>query len=425
MNARDTHYFLLLNAGHFLDHYVMLIFATVVALALSTGWQMSYSDLLLLGTPGFAAFAIFSLPAGWLADRWSRDGMMCVFFFGLGVTSILTGFAQSPGQIAVGLFLIGIFAAIYHPVGLAIVTARWKKTGMRLAVNGVWGNLGVGAAALFTGILIDTAGWRAAFFVPGLISICLTWPYYRVSRDIRVLEINPKGGGAKEPDRDHGSAWRILICVFLTAALGSAIFQSTTVALPEIFEERLTGLADRIATSAIGILQLHTASVLGALAFSVFAAASMAQLLTGYLLDRVGGRPTLALVAAIQTVFFLLMPGLTGAAGYLVALGFMLGVFGQIPVNDFLIGTTTRGRNRSRAFGLRYLVSFLAMSAALPLIALVHEAWGFDGLFLLLAGLSATILVSSQVLLAGLKYQKSAPKTGEACDLGSAEMPGS
>jgi MFS family permease len=351
--------------------------------------------------------------------------MMCVFFFGLGVTSILTGFAQSPGQIAVGLFLIGIFAAIYHPVGLAIVTARWKKTGMRLAVNGVWGNLGVGAAALFTGILIDTAGWRAAFFVPGLISICLTWPYYRVSRDIRVLEINPKGGVAKEQDRDHGSAWKILICVFLTAALGSAIFQSTTVALPEIFEERLIGLADRIATGAIGILQLHTASVLGALAFSVFAAASMAQLLTGYLLDRVGGRPTLALVAAIQTVFFLLMPGLTGAAGYLVALGFMLGVFGQIPVNDFLIGTTTRGRNRSRAFGLRYLVSFLAMSAALPLIALVHEAWGFDGLFLLLAGLSATILVSSQVLLAGLKYQKSAPETGEACDLGSAEMPGS
>ena len=43
-----------------------------------------------------------------------------------------------------------MFGAIYHPVGLAIVTAKWKNTGMRLAVNGVWGNLGVASAALLT-----------------------------------------------------------------------------------------------------------------------------------------------------------------------------------------------------------------------------------------------------------------------------------
>ena len=36
MVTRDTQYFLLLNVGHFLDHYFMLIFATVAALALRT-----------------------------------------------------------------------------------------------------------------------------------------------------------------------------------------------------------------------------------------------------------------------------------------------------------------------------------------------------------------------------------------------------
>ena len=84
--------------------------------------------------------------------------MMIVFFLGIGLSSIVTGFAQSPLQLGAGLFLIGVFGAIYHPVGLAIVTARWKKTGMRLAVNGIWGNLGVGSAALVTGVLIDLAG---------------------------------------------------------------------------------------------------------------------------------------------------------------------------------------------------------------------------------------------------------------------------
>jgi MFS family permease len=129
MVSRDTKYFLLLNVGHFLDHYFMLIFATVAALALTSGWGMSYAELLVYGTPGFTAFALCSLPMGMLADRYGRDRMMVVFFIGIGVSSILTGFAQTPLQMGAGLLCIGIFGAIYHPVGLAIVTARWKKNG--------------------------------------------------------------------------------------------------------------------------------------------------------------------------------------------------------------------------------------------------------------------------------------------------------
>jgi len=52
MVSRDSQYFLLLNVGHFLDHYFMLIFATVAALALSAGWGMTYSELLPYGAPG-------------------------------------------------------------------------------------------------------------------------------------------------------------------------------------------------------------------------------------------------------------------------------------------------------------------------------------------------------------------------------------
>ncbi len=116
---------------------------------------------------------MFALPAGWLADKWSREGMMAVFFVGIGLASIATAFAQTPLQVGIGLFVVGMFAAIYHPVGLAIVTQRWKNTGMRLAVNGVWGNLGVASAALITGYFIDHGGWRSAFVIPGLVSIVI------------------------------------------------------------------------------------------------------------------------------------------------------------------------------------------------------------------------------------------------------------
>ena len=105
---RDRLHFLLLNIGHLLDHLFTLIFATVAALVLAREWGMSYGDLLAYATPGFLAFGLVSMPAGWIADRWNRDAMMCVFFIGIGLSAIATGFASGPLQMAIGLFVIGI-----------------------------------------------------------------------------------------------------------------------------------------------------------------------------------------------------------------------------------------------------------------------------------------------------------------------------
>ena len=125
--SRDRLNFLFLNVGHFLDHLFMLIFATVAALRLAEEWGMSYAALIPYATPGFVAFGICAIPAGWIADKWSREGMMIIFFIGIGVSSIATALADSPIEIATGLFAIGVFAAIYHPVGLAMVVHGRKK----------------------------------------------------------------------------------------------------------------------------------------------------------------------------------------------------------------------------------------------------------------------------------------------------------
>ena len=77
----------------------------------------------------------------------------------------------------------------------------------------------------------------------------------------------------------------------------------------------------------------------------------------------------------------------------------MLAVFGQVPVNDFLIGTMTSVKGRSRAFGTRYLVSFTAFSAVLPFIAFIQSGWGFDGVFRALPLCPVLILISSGILL--------------------------
>ena len=279
---RDRLHFLLLNIGHFLDHLFTLIFATVAALALHREWGLGYADLLKYATPGFLAFGLFALPAGWIADKWSREGMMSVFFIGIGVSSIATSFARTPFEIGLGLFVVGVFAAIYHPVGLAIVVAKWKNTGMRIAVNGVFGNLGVASAALLTGYFIDHGGWRIAFIMPGIVSIAigvaytlLRWPEI-VSETTRARTPTASKAHAVAHSADvKAMLLRISMIVFLTTAVSSIVFQSTTFALPKVFDERLGG----IATSA---------TALGQLAFLVFALASIGQLIVGHFLDKLG-----------------------------------------------------------------------------------------------------------------------------------------
>ena len=87
--------FLYLNVGHAIDHLFMLMFPAVAALA-AADLNAGYGELLTLATGSFIAFGAFSLPAGWLADRFSREAMMSIFFIGIGGAMILTGFAREP-----------------------------------------------------------------------------------------------------------------------------------------------------------------------------------------------------------------------------------------------------------------------------------------------------------------------------------------
>ena len=86
-----------------------------------------------------------------------------------------------------------------------------------------------------------------------------------------------------------------------------------------------------------------------------------------------------------------------------LALGFMLGAFGQIPINDFMIGKMASGAARARVYGIRYVVSFTALAAALPLIAFVYERWGFDTLFYVLSAAAAAIFVLCPACQAGCR----------------------
>lgn len=367
--------FLFLNIGHMYDHLFMLLYATaVVAMAKDPAFQGSYGFLLALSTASFVAFGAGSMPAGWLGDKWSKHGMITVFFMGIGTASILTGLATGPYWVAAGLLAIGMFAAIYHPVGIAMVAENAKSLGKELGINGVFGNLGVAMAAIVAGTLTDMISWRAAFIIPGIVSIMTGLAYLVFSRNApephHLAKKDKFIGATKDEVR------RAIAVVLLASAPGMLIFNATTNALPKVFDERLGNLAGNLAQ-------------VGMWTFLVFVVASVAQVIMGHLLDKYRLKPIYVTAVAFQApaIFFVAYAQHVGMIAGAAAMMFI--AFSIIPVHDTIIARYTNKEYRARVFAMKYLVGLCIGAAALPLTGWLYNTMGgFTTVFLVLGALA-------------------------------------
>ena len=389
-NRMPSSRFLFLNLGHSIDHLFMLMFPAVAALA-ATDLSASYSDVLRLATGSFIAFGVFSLPMGWLADRFSREFMLTVFFIGIGVSMILTGMATEKWQIFSALVLVGMFAAIYHPVGLAMVSQGGGAVGRRLGVNGVWGNMGVAASALSIGVFADFAGWREAFFIAGGISVILGFGWIQITKGIIV-----EGLSNKKKVNNPSINWkRVLLVVAITTTIGGFIFNSMTVSLPKVLDDRLADFS-------------MSPTEIGAIASMIYASAAFTQIVVGRAIDRYSIKPIFLILVAGQAVslyFAIMASGWTMIA---IAVVVMIMVFGQIPINDTLIARYTPDAWRGRVYSIKYVLSFTVSAAVVPSIAWLYEdAGGFPTMFMWAAIAAAVITITVTFLPGGnLSVQK-------------------
>ncbi len=375
-----------LNLGHFLDHLAMLIYATAV-LVMAAQFGLSYQAMLPLSLGGFIAFGGGSLPAGWLGDRWGRRNMMIVFFLGLGAALVLTGFADTRWQIVGGLTLIGIFASIYHPVGIAMLVRDQARLGRMLGWNGVWGNLGLACAAFIAGWFADHLSWRAAFFAPGGFTIAAGIAFALLVPRTEATAAQPRRTGPRHvPD---ALARRVFAVLAVATACSGVIFAAVTNALPKIFDERLTAL-------------VHTTTGIGTLISAVYIIAAMAQLVVGQLIDRRSLRGVFLALALLQAPLLALAGVLTDWSMLLVAVAMMFVIFGIIPINDAMVARYTPESWRSRVYALRYVVSFGASLPAIPLVAYLQpKAGGFVPLFGVLAAIALGTLAAALLFPGG------------------------
>jgi MFS family permease len=373
-----------INAAHFLDHYVLLIFPTVV-IGLETELGRAYGELIVLSTACFIAFGLFSLPWGWLGDHCSRRSLMAIFF--LGCSASLAAAALAPNMIwlAVALFALGIFAAIYHPIGIPKLISHARDRGRDLAKNGVFGNLGVACAPGATAAIAVAFGWRAAFAVPAIVCAIAGLAYLWMTTE----------GGDRAADRAKtaevplvfGVAAAMLAAFAVLSFSAGLIFNTITVAIPKIVDERLA--------------QDIPLVLIGSVATMVLLVGGIAQLTVGRLVSKYPPHLLLVAIGVIQLVG-VVWSTYVGGFALLAALALAIaGIYAQVTVADVVIARYTADAWRGRIYSVRFFLAFISSGAAIGLIAALHGRGGF---FLVLAMMAvfAVVFLASAIAIAML-----------------------
>jgi MFS family permease len=377
-----TRQIVFINAAHVFTHYSLLILATAVLGMVAqapAAFGQDYGPILALGTGMFVLYGLGSLPMGWLAERFGRKGLMAAFFLGTGASLVLAGLAATPLALGLALALMGAFAAIYHPIGTAMLVeaAPEGRVGRTVGINGVFGNLGVATAPVVTALVAAPAGWPWAFVVPGVLccAVGLLWlrePAFDASRSA--------GTQRPFPAIPAPIVRRAVVILLAIATVSGLVFNAFTLLLPKLMQERLAASPDLL-------------PVVGLLAFLATLCGGLTQFTVGHMIDRHTLKrvfmplalvlaPCLALLAFAQGWVVLPLAGLVAAA-----------VFGQVTVNETMTARYVAPALRAKLYSVRFTVGFLGAAAASPLVGFLHEATGnLAAAMLVLAGFSVVVL---------------------------------
>jgi MFS family permease len=351
-----------INLAHCLTHYSLLILPTaVLVMARADGaFGAHYGPILALATGMFVLYGVGSLPQGWLAAHVGRKAMMAVFFVGTGLSLVVAGLVSTPLGLALALAAAGMFAAIYHPIGTAmLVDVAGAKPGRAIGINGVFGNLGVALAPVISAFLAQQSGWRAAFVAPGLACLVAGLVWLREP----AFDHHAQGTPRSFPEIPPALVRRAVIVLLLIAVVSGLVFNSFTLLLPKLMQERLASSPQLL-------------PIVGTLAFLVTLCGAVTQFTVGHLIDRTTLKRVFLPLALVLGPALGLLSAADGWPVLILAAVVAAVIFGQVTVNETMTARYISPALRTRMYSIRFFVGFLGGAAAAPLVGLVHERTG-------------------------------------------------
>ncbi|MFL5823797.1 MAG: MFS transporter [Solirubrobacteraceae bacterium] len=143
--------------------------------------------------------ASFLLLGGSMADRFGRRRVFQIGLTVFSLGSLLCGLAPTLGWLIAARILQAVGGAMLNPVAMAIIRNVFDDPRERAMAIGIWGGvfgLSMALGPVLGGVLVDSVGWPAVFFVNvpvGVAAIILTAMFVPESRAARPRRLDPIG----------------------------------------------------------------------------------------------------------------------------------------------------------------------------------------------------------------------------------------
>ncbi len=320
--------------SHFLVHTYMILFPVLMPL-IRDEFFSNYVYLGLIFTISNLAFGVGAIGAGVLADRFGTKRLMVICAIGMGLSALLTSASTSLYWLTASLFLLGLFASLYHPSGFSLISKSTESRGKAFGVHGVGGSIGLAVTPLLAMPIGLEWGWRMGFAflaIPGIL----------LGIAILVLDMGEEKHVHSSPSKVFRSLFkpRFILTLAIYACYGLT-FQGVIGFIPSFLSEAgglvLGGIIASTVTLTMGV---------------------PGQLVGGYLTDRQGTVRFLLLSFGLLAFVLILLQFLPPLLALIVAFAAGFLIFSSQPGTGSLLAEETKADVRGAAYGLAFMANF-------------------------------------------------------------------
>jgi len=371
-------------------------------------WGLSKSELGLMSTIFFLAYAAMQIPAGFLADRIGRVKVLVSGYILFGVGTIMSGVA--PGLLAFLMirFVTGLGEGTYYGPQYAIssvaISQKYRGISSALINSGmaVGISLGFMASSYFTFTL--KKDWQFSFYVFGILTVLVAVLMGLLIKDPHHRSrIKPTGTSVTEPEnvRELFSKNHLITYVLIFCSLYG--FFSMMTWLPYYLQTERGGPGSR--TGVIASL-VPWSSIPGALFF-------------GYLSDKIKNKKIMVFTLAVLGTICQFVVPYSDSFSFMIAGLVVYGLIGKLALDPVLISFIadhTSSAMYARVFGIFNFAGMLSSIFAPYITGYLAEVTGnmeigfyLSGILLLFGGF-LFLFSDGQPFKAAVKKQRRAQR---------------
>jgi MFS family permease len=373
-----------------MSHYNMLVFPAIV-LPLVGVLKLDMPQVLGLSFWQYLLFGLMALPWGVAGDRFGAKGLTLVMFLGSGLSGLAAAiFMESPRALSLALAGTGLFSAIYHPIGLGLISKGVRRISVAMGYNAVFGGLGLAVAPLVTGVAVWVSGPKASLFVLagmnflGLVLLVLV-----------PLEESPVRQ-QEASDGDNGMLGAFLI-LLVAVMLGGIAFTGATLILPTYLELRGQGILEALAS--LSGKSLSGNLVATSVTTVIYAVGMLGQYVGGHAGDRYECKYSYLVFHAACIPFAFLMVFAQDFFLMVVAGLYFFFLLGMQAIENTLVARLSPKRWHHSAYGLKFVFTFGVGALGVKMIQGIDSLWGIQTVFYALGTISVLIVISILFLI--------------------------